>query len=561
MTTLFMTIAPTPQREHGSHISNLALGLMYEAKRILVPKLNIPILLKIGIHSGDIKVGIVGSSKLRYGVFGESVCIARRLCGIAVPGRILVSASTKLAAVKGVSDEFDYTVNGYVNVGTKNQLATYYLEKNTKKSIYRVVGDDSVILTGDGYDKLNSVTDMKSWLTAEINIKRQKTVINAMRGKNLASLASASEKLNSVATTLTTATPVETTTLCDPTAPDCPCGGPGEPPCVSLSECLPSDAVTCDPSDLDCVSEPEINCDVDCTEVTATTCDGTDMSCVEDPGIVCGNAALSSKSRDYLLLKAKKHARKTFNHNYKKYKGGKQCFKKSAQTHVYFSKTITDKDMRTIHGVQNGVICDVCSTGYGAFFNASNSRYIDSSFDAITTVRCQHPKNLCICSINNICYSPNSNTVSVVLYPACIKKKCHTYAILKGSKNTDGILSTTKKQSYYVRNQFDLDNMEYFPLDKEGIFLRVHTVSCDKCAESVCDQTLSNNESAARRQKILNVLELGKKNLPRKNNENFLMFMKDSKVQKHEKVSNLMKLNHSSDETKNQITRDSFFRI
>jgi adenylate cyclase len=50
----------------------------------------------IGINSGDVVAGYLGSSKaLEYTVIGDSVNVGARLCSAARPGQILVSEATE----------------------------------------------------------------------------------------------------------------------------------------------------------------------------------------------------------------------------------------------------------------------------------------------------------------------------------------------------------------------------------------------------------------------------------------------------------------------------------
>jgi adenylate cyclase len=54
-----------------------------------------PLAMGIGIHTGPLISGYVGSSKsLSYTVIGDTVNVSARLCGIAAGGKIIVSEAT-----------------------------------------------------------------------------------------------------------------------------------------------------------------------------------------------------------------------------------------------------------------------------------------------------------------------------------------------------------------------------------------------------------------------------------------------------------------------------------
>jgi adenylate cyclase len=54
-----------------------------------------PLAIGIGLHTGPLVAGYVGSSKaLSYTVIGDTANTSARLCGIALPGQIIVSEST-----------------------------------------------------------------------------------------------------------------------------------------------------------------------------------------------------------------------------------------------------------------------------------------------------------------------------------------------------------------------------------------------------------------------------------------------------------------------------------
>ena len=58
----------------------------------------LPLAIGIGIHTGPLVAGYVGSSKsLSYTVIGDTANTSARLCGIALSGQIIVSDSTLAA--------------------------------------------------------------------------------------------------------------------------------------------------------------------------------------------------------------------------------------------------------------------------------------------------------------------------------------------------------------------------------------------------------------------------------------------------------------------------------
>ena len=80
--------------------------------------------IRVGIHSGDLVAGVVGSEKFSYDVWGDTVNTASRLESSGEPGRINISSST----YELVKDFFDCEFRGKVAAKNKGELEMYFVK-------------------------------------------------------------------------------------------------------------------------------------------------------------------------------------------------------------------------------------------------------------------------------------------------------------------------------------------------------------------------------------------------------------------------------------------------
>ncbi|OZC10940.1 adenylate/guanylate cyclase catalytic domain protein [Onchocerca flexuosa] len=86
---------PTQCFDHSERILNMAIGMQMEVKSVMRPGTEIPLELRIGIHTGPVFAGVVGIKMPQYCLVGKTVLIARTLEANGVPQRIHVSETTK----------------------------------------------------------------------------------------------------------------------------------------------------------------------------------------------------------------------------------------------------------------------------------------------------------------------------------------------------------------------------------------------------------------------------------------------------------------------------------
>jgi class 3 adenylate cyclase len=80
--------------EQAVNAVSLGLAMIDEANKR--PFQGQPLQLRIGVHSGPIVGGVIGTRKLAFDLWGDTVNIASRLEGLSKPGHVLVSEATWL---------------------------------------------------------------------------------------------------------------------------------------------------------------------------------------------------------------------------------------------------------------------------------------------------------------------------------------------------------------------------------------------------------------------------------------------------------------------------------
>src|ERR1700758_1423542 len=97
--------APIALEDHAFRACLAALGIQEEAERLAVEVQRhdrVDLGLRVGLNSGEVIAGEIGSSHLGYTAVGEQVGMAQRMESVAPPGGVMLSASTA-RLVEGVA--------------------------------------------------------------------------------------------------------------------------------------------------------------------------------------------------------------------------------------------------------------------------------------------------------------------------------------------------------------------------------------------------------------------------------------------------------------------------
>jgi class 3 adenylate cyclase len=100
---------PDPLPDHAVRVVDLALAM----QACTGPSGTFPGLsLRIGVHSGPVAGGVIGTRRFAYDVWGDTVNTAARLQSGGIPGRVQVSQETRDLT----NDVFEYEPRGQVEL-------------------------------------------------------------------------------------------------------------------------------------------------------------------------------------------------------------------------------------------------------------------------------------------------------------------------------------------------------------------------------------------------------------------------------------------------------------
>jgi class 3 adenylate cyclase len=129
----YMCAGGIPEPNNTHPVDALRVGLaMQEHMRIKNEKRIeqglTPWELRVGIHTGPIIAGVVGSKKYAYDIWGDTVNIASRMESNGEPGRVNISQST----YDLVKDRFDCLYRGKIAAKNKGEIDMYFVKNEIK---------------------------------------------------------------------------------------------------------------------------------------------------------------------------------------------------------------------------------------------------------------------------------------------------------------------------------------------------------------------------------------------------------------------------------------------
>ena len=115
---------PEPDPRHAHNMLLAAMEAMEFVRRI-EQESEYHWQMRMGIHSGAVVAGIVGTDKYVYDVFGDTMNVASRMERYSEPMRINVSEDTYALT----NDEFSFITRGQIETKGKGLISMYFLEE------------------------------------------------------------------------------------------------------------------------------------------------------------------------------------------------------------------------------------------------------------------------------------------------------------------------------------------------------------------------------------------------------------------------------------------------
>lgn len=124
--------------DHAAAVAELALSMQREISVIETDSRE-PLDIRIGIHSGPVIAGVIGTRKLAYDMWGPTVALASQMESCGVPGGIQVSAAT----YELLRDDYIFEPRGAFYVPGSEEVKTYLLTGRSMQNVRRSNGESA----------------------------------------------------------------------------------------------------------------------------------------------------------------------------------------------------------------------------------------------------------------------------------------------------------------------------------------------------------------------------------------------------------------------------------
>lgn len=113
---------PTPRADHAEAIAEMALAMQQVVQSFQADS-GEPLAIRIGINTGVVVAGVIGTKKFIYDLWGDAVNVASRMESLGEPGLIQVTAAT----YERLKHRYYLELRGSIAVKGRGDMETYWL--------------------------------------------------------------------------------------------------------------------------------------------------------------------------------------------------------------------------------------------------------------------------------------------------------------------------------------------------------------------------------------------------------------------------------------------------
>ncbi|NJP07257.1 MAG: response regulator [Chloroflexaceae bacterium] len=121
---------PMPRADHAEAIANMALDMQQAITQFRVADTQ-SLSIRIGIHTGPVVAGVIGTRKFSYDLWGDTVNTASRMESHGVSGSIQVTPET----YERLHERYLFEPRGCIPVKGKGELMTYLLTGRRERNV------------------------------------------------------------------------------------------------------------------------------------------------------------------------------------------------------------------------------------------------------------------------------------------------------------------------------------------------------------------------------------------------------------------------------------------
>ncbi|MFT5464976.1 MAG: class 3 adenylate cyclase [Verrucomicrobiales bacterium] len=120
-----VTGLPDPQPDHAERMMRMAKGMLDSIHKIADAR-GVSLNVRVGLNSGPVVAGVIGTSKFIYDLWGDTVNIASRMESHGVPAKVHISEN--LFHILENNPEFEFESRGEIEVKGKGPMKTWLLK-------------------------------------------------------------------------------------------------------------------------------------------------------------------------------------------------------------------------------------------------------------------------------------------------------------------------------------------------------------------------------------------------------------------------------------------------